>query len=65
MTIAECIHFYYNYMYTVNEAVNSMVLILDGNSEHVTHAWRKVGLSEEQTRFVTALVIIKCLKQIK
>ena len=29
----------------------SMVLILDGNSEHVTHAWRKKVFS----RFVTAL----------
>ena len=36
-----------------------MVLILDGNSEHVAHAWRIVGL-----RFVTVLDLIKCLKQL-
>ena len=33
-----------------------MVLILDGNSDHVAHASRKIDL--------TALDLIKCLKQI-
>ena len=27
--------------------VSFMVLILDGNSEHVPHAWRKIGLFGE------------------
>ena len=35
-----------------------MVLILDGNSEHVTHAWRKMGLlGEKKIQFLTAFVI--------
>ena len=29
-------------------ALPSMVLILDGNSEHVAHASRKIGLFEEK-----------------
>jgi len=34
----------------------NMVLMVDGNSEHVAHAWRKIGLFEEnKNRFVTAL----------
>ena len=33
-----------------------MTLMLDGNSEHVAHAWKKIDLSgEKKIRFVTAL----------
>ena len=43
-----------------------MFLVLDGNSEHVAHASRKIGLSrEKKNRFVAALDLIKCLKQKK
>ena len=43
-----------------------MVLMLDGNSEHVPHARIKISLSgEKKILFVTALDLIKCLKQIK
>ena len=38
-----------------------MVLIFDGNSEYVAHAWRKIGLFEKNIRFVTALNLIKCI----
>ena len=40
--------------------------ILDGNSEHVAHVGRKIGLfGEKEIKFLTALELIKCLKQIK
>ena len=42
-----------------------MVLILDGISEHVAHAWRKIGLLSKNTRFVTAIGLIKCLEQVE
>ena len=43
-----------------------MVLILDGNSESVAHAIRKICVfGEKKMRFMTALDLIKCLKQIK
>ena len=32
----------------VSFSVNHMVLMLDGNSEHAAHAWRKRGLSGEK-----------------
>ena len=32
--------------YTKNICIDSMVLILDGNSGHVAHAWMKIGLFE-------------------
>ena len=42
------------------------VCILYSNSEHVAQAWRKIGrLSKKKIRFVTALDLIECLKQIK
>ena len=44
-----------------------MVLILDGNSVHGAHAWRKKLYSEKKKkiRFVPALDVLKFLKQIK
>ena len=43
-----------------------MVLTLDGNSDHVAHARRKIGLfGEKKLRFVFALDLIKCLKEIE
>ena len=46
--------------------VGSILLILDGNSEHVAHALRKIGLfGEKKHRFVTSLDLIKCLKRNK
>ena len=43
-----------------------MALILDGNSEHVAHASRKIGLSrEKKIEFIAALDRKKCDKQIK
>ena len=41
-----------------------MVLILDGNSEHVAQPLRQLGLFGEN-KFLTAIDLIKCLKQIK
>ena len=38
--------------------------VLKDNSEHVAHA-RKKSVYGEKIRFVTALDLIKCLKQIK
>ena len=43
----------------------TMVLILDGNSEHVAHAWMKTGLYWNKILPEAALNLIKCLKQIK
>ena len=44
----------------------TMVLILDGNSEHDAHTCGKIGIFRaEKIRFVTALALIKCFKQIK
>ena len=41
-----------------------MVLILDGNSEHVAHVCRKIGLfGEKKNRFVAALDLIKYLNR--
>ena len=45
--------------------VISMVLILDGNSEHVAPTFRKISLFEENIRIGNALELFKCLKQIK
>ena len=43
-----------------------MVLILDGNTEHVAHVWRKIGLFEQKNiLFVTAFDLIKCLEHVK
>ena len=44
-----------------------MVLILDGNSEHVAHAGRKVIIFGEEKKFrhVAAVDLIKFLTQIK
>ena len=43
-----------------------MVLILDGNSEHVAHAKRKIGLfGEKKKRFEATLDLIEGLKQVK
>ena len=42
-----------------------MVLIIDGNSEYVVHAWKKIGLFGEKKGYVFALILIKCLKQMK
>ena len=42
-----------------------MVLISDCNSEDVAHAFRDMGLFREKIQFVTALDLIKCLRQIK
>ena len=40
-----------------------MVLILDGNSEHVKHAWKKIGLSgEKKSEFIADLDLIKCFQ---
>ena len=40
-----------------------MVLVLDGNPEHATHASRNIGLfrKKKNVRFVTALDVIKSL----
>ena len=44
----------------------AMVLILDDSSEHNAHAWRETDIfGEKKIRFVTALDLIKYLKQIK
>ena len=46
--------------------MEGMVLISDGNSEHIAHAQKKIDYcGEKKCRVVTALVLIKCLKQIK
>ena len=43
-----------------------MVLVLDGNSEHVGRSCKKIGFfGEQKIRFVTALDKIKSLQQIK
>ena len=45
---------------------NYLLLILDGNSQHVAHASRKVGLfGEKKNQVGTALNMIKCFQQIK
>ena len=41
-----------------------MVLVLDGSSEYVGHAWRKLGLVGEK-KIVIALDLTKCLTEIK
>ena len=38
-----------------------MVLILDGNSKQVAHAFRKISLLGEKTQSVTALDLIEYL----
>ena len=46
--------------------LNTMVLVIDGNSNHVVLAWRKMGLfGEKKIRYVTIFDLIKCLKPIK
>ena len=47
---------------TCNVITNSMVLILDGNSEHVVQEGRRMCLFSGE---LTVLDLIKCLKQIK
>ena len=43
-----------------------MIMILDGNLEHVAHDVEKKVFSEKKKiRFVTALDLIKCLEHIK
>ena len=42
-----------------------MILILDGNSEHIAHACSKIGhFGEKKIRFATAFDLIKCPEQI-
>ena len=42
---------YYDKQYLYSLArVQYMVLILDGNSEHVAHAWRKIGSFEKKKK---------------
>ena len=48
----------------LNSWADIMVSLLGGNSEHVAHALRKIGLFRE-IRFMTALELNTCLKQIK
>ena len=45
--------------------LHTMVLILDGNSEHVAHALRKIRLLDNNIRVVTVLELIECLNHIK
>ena len=40
-----------------------MLPLLDGNSEHVAHSLRKIGLFGKKIRFETALDLIKFLRQ--
>ena len=42
-----------------------MVIILDGSTEHVAHAYWKLELFGEKIRLMTVLDITKCLKEIK
>ena len=44
-----------------------MILVTDGNSEHVTHAWSKIGFlrSIKTDLGLNAFDLIKCFKQIK
>ena len=42
-----------------------MVLILDGNPEHVAQLGRKIRLFEINFRFATATDVNKCLKKLK
>ena len=37
-----------------------MVLKIEVKSEHVAHAWRKIGLLRQKRGFVPALELIKC-----
>ena len=39
--------------------IPSMVLIFEGNSEHVAHAWREIGVFGQKNRCVTSLNLIK------
>ena len=42
-----------------NSDIETIVLILDGNLEHVAHAWRQIGIAwEKNLRFVTLLELI-------
>ena len=42
------------------------VLILDGNSEHVAHASREIGIfGEKRESIVTTLDLNECLKRIR
>ena len=48
-------------MEIVSDALHTMLLILDGNSEHAVHTWWKRSLfGEKKIRFVTAFDQIKC-----
>ena len=45
---------------------NSMLFLLDDNSEDVAHAWSKELLfGDKKIRFMTSFVLSKYLKQIK
>ena len=46
-------------------AIETMVLILDGSTEHVVPVWRKIVLLIYIFRPATAVDLNKCLKQIK
>ena len=53
-------------MYIVVEVIDpepmcSMILILDDNSEHVAHAYRKIGLFGVKLPICDVLDISKCL----
>ena len=43
------------------EGVPTMDLMLDGSSEHVAHAIRKIGLFGEKFEFDDSVEIIECL----
>ena len=51
--------------FPVKISVPIMVLISKGNLEIVVHACRTIGLPVEKIRFMIALDLIECLKQIK
>ena len=56
------IHKHMQYRFAVNFGTLST---LDGNLEHVAHAWTKTDFLELKNQFVSTLDLIKCLKQIK
>ena len=45
--------------------VRVMAHILDGNSDHAAHVWRKTVFFENVFKFETVVELKKCLKQIK
>ena len=42
-----------------------MVLILNGSSEHVAHARKKLGFSEKKIEFDDSYDVTKCIWQIE